>query len=483
MSTIRELVIVGAGPAGMQAAIAAASAGVQVILIDSSPLPGGQYYKQLPRPFLSDNQDSHHEHAHQLFSHLANPHIEVMTETMVWGIFAGANAGTWQVATYGPTGCFGLETKKIILANGAYDRSISFPGWDLPGVITAGAALTMLKHQHFLPGKRILLSGSGPLQMAAAAWLIDSGAEVVAVLESSPNLIKHGIRYLPALTAQTARIREGLGYLRSFIKAKTNYKFGWSITSCSGAGQVQQATFAKLDSRGLPIPGTKETKEVDTVVLGYSLNPNTSLSRMVPCEMEFQHLRGGFVPRRNENFETSQPGIYAAGDCAGVGGAPLSEVEGRITGSAIAHQLGYLSIQEYDAIREKEAGSLAREKRFADVLGDLFSFTPDLSSMAGATIICRCEQISLAEIRAAIAMGAQTVTDIKNITRSGMGNCQGRTCATLIAGILAKETQRPIQAGGFLATRPPIHPVPLSALENYQYHEDSSVQVQRGSLE
>ncbi len=483
MSTIRELVIIGAGPAGMQAAISAASAGVKVTLIDTSPLPGGQYYKPLPRTFQRDKHGLHNDHADKLFSHLANPNIELMTETLVWGIFAGADSDTWQVATYNSTGCFSLETKKIIIANGAYDRSISFPGWDLPGVITAGAALTMLKHQNILPGKRVLLSGSGPLQMAAAAQLIDSGAEVVAVLENSPNLKKHGIRYLPALTVQTARIREGLGYLRTFLKAKTNYKFGWSITNCTGEGQVQQATFGKLNSNGLPIPGTKQIEEVDTVVLGYSLNPNTSLSRMVPCGMEFQPLRGGFVPTRNENFETSQPGIYAAGDCAGIGGAPLSEIEGRITGSAIAHQLGYISSQEYDAVRKKESGRLAREIRFADALGDLFSYLPDLSSTADDTIICRCEQISLAEIRAAIAIGAQTVTDIKNITRSGMGNCQGRTCATIIAGILAKETQRPIQAGGFLATRPPIHPVPLSALENYQFYEDSSAQIQGGSLE
>jgi len=156
----------------------------------------------------------------------------------VWGIFEAAKPGMWCLTLHGPAAPARLNARAVIVAAGAYDRSIPFPGWDLPGVITAGAALTMLKNQRILPGKRVLLSGTGPLQLAAAAQLVQAGAEVVGVLESAKNLIGRGIPYLPAVWGQWGRITEGMGYMKTLVGAGVPYRLGWAVTAAGGDEKV-----------------------------------------------------------------------------------------------------------------------------------------------------------------------------------------------------------------------------------------------------
>lgn len=474
MNNRSDLIVIGAGPAGLEAAIAASQAGCSVILIDSFPVMGGQYFKQSRRKVDTSSADSHLNDAQQLFSQVRSLPIDYRCETLVWGIFEGRHNGEWFVMTQDSSGSQQITTKSIILANGAYDRSIPFPGWDLPGVITAGAALTILKNQHYLPGRRILLTGSGPLQLAAAALLSEAGAEIVAVLESSLNPIPRAIPKLPAVWGQWSRMIEGLGYFRILFNSRTPYRSGWTILQCSGDDKVERATIVKLDRHRKPILESALTVSVDAVVVGYGLIPDTSLSRLVSCDMKFSSLLGGFVPKRNRFYETSRKSIYAVGDCAGIGGAALSRIEGKIAGNAAAFQLGYLSNEKFEDVLRSTARILKREQRFADLLGKLFSPDANLYQMADPeTIICRCEQISLAEIRNAIAVGAQTVTDIKNLTRSGMGNCQGRTCSSIITRILAIETGRSFNDVGYSGIRPPIHPIPLADIENMPIQIDN----------
>ena len=194
--------------------------------------------------------------------------------------------------------------------------------------------------------------------------------------------------------------------------------------------------------------------------------------------MEFIGGRGGYVPSRSENFETSLPGIFAIGDCAGIGGAGMSMIEGRIVGAVVAFMTGRITHETLTRALSKDRQALIREQRFAALLGDLFSPTDELYQLADEdTIICRCEQLTLGEIREAISFGAQSVSDVKNLTRSGMGNCQGRTCSSIIARILAKETGRPLAASQFNNIRPPVHPLPLSVVEEFQFQnnkEDAS---------
>lgn len=461
-----ELVVIGAGPAGIEAALTAAKAGVEVLLIDSSARPGGQYFKQTPDAFKCDDRTGHHAHAQKLFQRLDSSNVKVLQNTLVWGIFEAAKPGMWCLTLNGPDAPARINARAVIVAIGAYDRSIPFPGWDLPGVITTGAGMTMIKNQRVLPGKRVILSGTGPLQLAAAANLVQGGAEVVGVLESTKNLIGRAIPYLPSVWGQWDRMIEGAGYMRTLFGAQVPYRLGWAVIEARGDERVGEVVFAKLDANGKPIPGTEKTEKVDAVLQGYSLNPSTEFFRLLECDLEYNEKRGGYVPKRSEGLETSKPGIFAAGDCAGIGGAPMSMVEGRIAGYAAAAKLGHAADAQTAQDIAKDKARLRREARFADFLGDVFSAPAGLYTLAkDDTIICRCEQITLGQLQETIQYGTQTLTDVKNISRTGMGNCQGRTCGNIVAQILAAKTGRSMEDVRYYNIRPPVHPVPLSVIE------------------
>ena len=463
-----ELVVVGGGPAGIEAAVTAAELGVDVTLVDLSPSLGGQYFQQFPKDFQNNKVSAAHDKAHQFIKRLNVSKVRVLNNTLVWGIFEGSQPGTWCLTLHGPDAPARLNARTVILATGAFDRSIPFPGWDLPGVITAGAALKMIKHQRVLPGKRIILSGTGPLQLQTCAYLVQAGAEVITVCESAASLLKRSVPFLPSIWGQWKRLKEGFGFLVTLAKARVPYRLGWAVTAVDGEERVAQATLQKLDINGLPISPGEIIQDIDTVIVGYGLTPSTELYRQISCKIEFDRLRGGFVPSRNQLMESSCPGIYAVGDGAGLGGAEMAIIEGRIAGYTSAARLGHLSTDAADEMIALEKPALRREARFARTLGALFSPPAGLYTLADPdTIICRCEQVTLAQMRQAIAFGAQTVNDVKNITRIGMGNCQSRTCGTISAQIMAAETDKTVEEVGYFNIRPPIHPLPLEVIEEF----------------
>lgn len=460
-----DVAVIGAGPAGLEAALAAAEAGARVALIDAYLRPGGQYWRQLPAEF--DGPPLHESSA--LLARLAATEAHLLTGTLVWGAFPVE--GGWQLSLHGPNAPHRLPAQTLILATGAYDRPIALPGWTLPGVMSAGAAQTLLKSQRVLPGRRILLSGTGPLQLAAAAQLVEAGAEVMAVLEGAALAVGRGLRHLPALAGQSARLAEGWRYWRALRRAGVPLRFGWSVIKIEGDSEVEAAVIAQIDDDWRPIPGSERTVAADTVLLGYGFTPATQLSRLLGCEHDFAPAHGGLVPRRDDIFQTTCPGVFAAGDGAGLGGAELARIEGRIAGAAAAQQVGRLTAAETAAAIAREQAALAHEQRFAAMLGALFTPGPGLYELAtDDTIICRCEEVRLAEIRAAVAGGAATVSEVKGVTRCGMGNCQGRICGELVARAIARElggpaslTERMIAVGTF-SVRPPLEPLSLSVL-------------------
>ena len=304
--------------------------------------------------------------------------------------------------------------------------------------------------------------------MAAAAYLVQGGAEVVGVLECAPNLFWRGIPYLPAVWGQWHRAIEGFGYLKVLAGARVPYHLGSAVIAAHGENRVSEVVTAKLDSSGRPIPGSERTYGVDTLIVGYNLTPNTEIFRLLNCEMDCDAGRGGYIPRRNDELETSLSGIFAAGDCAGIGGAEMAAIEGRMAGVAAAKKLGCTISEEILQTNTKDKKALSREKRFAGLLGDLFSPLPGMYSIAREdTVICRCEQITLGQVREAISSGAQTVGDIKSFSRTGMGNCQGRTCGSIVANILAIESGKRLDEVKYFNIRPPLHPLPLAAIEEY----------------
>lgn len=460
-----DLIVVGAGPAGMEAAISAAQAGLDVALVDGYPQPGGQYFKQFPAPFRSEDHTLHHRQSEAALHRLKEAEINLLTDTTVWYALPASEEGEWLLMLCGSGAPHCLQAKALILATGAYDRPIAFPGWTLPGVMTAGAVQTLVKTQRVLPGQRVLLSGTGPLQLAVAAQLVHAGAEVVGILEGA-HLGLGSARYAPAMWGQWARVREGWDYWRTLRRAGVPIRLGWSVVEARGDGEVQEAVIARLNSDWYPISSSRQTLSVDTLVIGYGFLPSNELSRLLECEHEFIPEQGGYVPRRDDEMQTSLPGVYAVGDGAGIGGAELSQVEGRIAGLAAARRLGRLDDEAARTAIARQKPLLARERRFARMLGELFTPGPGLYQLANDdTLICRCEQITKQEIQEAIAAGFQTVSWVKRVTRTGMGICQGRICGYLVARLIAEQTGQDLTQIALDRVRPPVRPIPLDHLE------------------
>ena len=303
-----DVAIIGAGPGGMEASLQASDAGLKTVVIDSYPQSGGQYFMQTPQKFAVEHKTGSEIEGKELIEKFGIDDTKKYLNALTWAIFKEEDKDSWLIGLYGTSCPNYVRAKYLILANGAYDTPIAFPGWTLPGVVTCGAALILLKTQRIIPGNRVLVSGTGPLLLSAAAHLIDAGVEVVAVTKSS-KLFPRGLRHGFTMLGHKHRLKEGAVYMRKIIGSKTPYKMGTSIIEAIGTEKVESAVISKIDHNGSPIKGTEEQFEVDLVVSGYSLTPNTGLARMIGCKMDYQPGKGGWVPRRDDYFQTSIPGV------------------------------------------------------------------------------------------------------------------------------------------------------------------------------
>ncbi len=467
--TQTEIAIVGAGPAGLSAALAAAEAGAQVTVIDACRQPGGQYFRQPNAGIRAEAPEPHQREGRILWQKAAAAGVKFLAQTTVWGAFEG-NRLTFYDDISLRTG--EIQAKAIILAPGTYERVAAFPGWTLPGVMTTGAAQTLLKEQRILPGQQIVLAGTGPLQLIVAAALVEAGANVVAVLEGASlagKTMRRPLQSLSALRGQRNRLGEGWQSWRALRKAGVPYLSGWGVIAADGESNVEGARIAKLDENWRPIPGTERRLSCDTLCLNYGFTPATELSHLLGLRREWRPEQGGFVPLRDAQMQSSVPGIFVVGDGAGVGGAGLAMLEGEIAGLTAAMQVRGKTALAVSQRIEALDPALHRERRFQKLYGQLFTPAPGLGELAAPdTLICRCESVSKGDISQAIQDGADTLYIVKGLTRCGMGNCQGRVCGPLAAAIVAKEMgQSPEEVGQF-RPRVPLFPLPLSALADEQ---------------
>ncbi|MEJ2023649.1 MAG: NAD(P)/FAD-dependent oxidoreductase [Deltaproteobacteria bacterium] len=459
-----ELVIVGGGPGGISAAIEAAKAGVDVTLLDENERPGGQIYRQLEKGFkVSDSKalGRDYEKGLQLlrkFSSLGD-RIQYWNNTQVWGIFKDQ---TLALARNGTSSSLGF--KKLLLATGAYDRPVPFPGWTLPGVLTAGGAQKLVKTERVLPGEKMLLAGTGPLQLVLAQQILKAGGRIEASLEAG-NVTRNWLQGLMGIWGNWDYLKEGWGYLRHIQKARVPLLRKHIILEAHGQGRVEDAVIAEVDSNWRPRPGTERTVEVDAVCLGYGLVPSVELTLLAGCEHRYDPGLGGYVPVTTENMETTVAGIYAVGDGAGVAGAKAALYEGRIAGLSIACSLGYLSDAAVEKGINPSRNRLSRSRRLRKVLDEISMPRAGLYELANHdTVICRCEEVTLGEIQEALAHDTTQVKDLKRMTRAGMGSCQGRMCGPALVEIMRHQPNGAPDGPGVLLPRPPIKPTALRVL-------------------
>lgn len=442
-----EVLVIGAGPGGLSAAIAARRAGVAVVVVDERAQPGGQYFKQLSVDAVAAPDRQHREGA-ALIETAVRLGVEIRSGVTIWGAF---EPGLFTAAT--ERGSQRFAPKATIVATGAYERGWPVPGWTLPGVMTTGAAQTLWRTAQRLPGRRVLIAGNGPLNLQLAAELIDGGAEVVAVIEAAPQ---PGPAKLAALVTMLATapelVYDGLGY-------------HWRRRT-GGAEMIHGSVVSSVtkSARGLTVKldGVQRSFEVDVLCLGYGFEPANELLRVLGCGHEVDPLRRQLVTRRDASGRTDVAGIYALGDCTGLGGARAALAEGTIVGLSVAQDLGR-SID--GAQRERARTTLRRHRRFQRALWQLYAAPPySIRRATAETVICRCEEVTLGQIEQALAENIASAGAIKRRTRLGMGRCQGRYCAPLLEALLAERlgTARGEYTG--FAPRVPVKPIPIGEL-------------------
>lgn len=325
-----DVCVVGAGPAGLTASIEAARRGLKVILLDSNTRPGGQLTKQIHKFFGS------REHragvrgidiARDLHKEALDSGVEVWLDSSAYGIFGG---NTVEVARGVHESHAGrgrawkdiVRAKKVVLAVGASENALRFKGWTLPGVMGAGAAQTMINVERVLPGKRVVMIGSGNVGLIVSYQLMQAGAEVLAIVEAAPNIGGYAVHAAKVL-------RAGVPILTSH-----------TVSAAMGDGEVSQVETVALDPSWQPVPGTEETLEADTVCVATGLRPFLKMALLAGCKLASVPALGGWVPMHTREMETSVPGVYVAGDLAGVEEASTAMEEGRLAGLSIAKSLG-----------------------------------------------------------------------------------------------------------------------------------------------
>ncbi len=456
-----ECVVIGGGPAGLAAAQAAARAGVQVMLVDENAQLGGQYYRQLPAAFGAPGaarQEKEYTEGRTRIQEIQALGVDLRLDTVAWAIFDARTVGlAWGDATER------LQAQTLILATGAYDRPVPFPGWTLPGVMTAGGAQNLMKGYRVLPGRRVLIAGSGPLLLVVAHYLLEGGAEVAAVCEASSlqGLWRYALPMLPHLNFA----QQGHAYWQEIRRAGVPFLRGRIIRHVLGRTEVTRAVVSRCDEAWRPLPGTEQGFDVDAVVIGYGFVPSLELSRLAGCEHHYLPTVDSWVPARTPDLETTVPGVFAVGDGAGVAGSAVAQEEGALAGLVVARRLGKIAQRDYALLRARARGRLRHLAGFRRVMDSLYRVGPGVYSLADdGTPLCRCEEITAGEALAAIREGATHPSEVKAWTRTGMGRCQGRMCGPALAHLIARTTGRPVAEVGAFTQRPPAKPVTLGAL-------------------
>lgn len=435
-----DVLVVGAGPAGLSAARSLAIAGADVIVADERLHPGGQFFKPLAPSHQADLAvlDSQFRDGAVLRRSAELAGARILNETTVWAAFSPTEVAA---VVAGRSTIF--RPRRLVLATGAYEQPWPVPGWTLPGVMTVGGLQTLARSYRVAPGRAIVIAGNGPLCLQTAVELLDGGANVAAVFEAAP---RPWFGRLGAL-AGTALADPFLALTGAGMIARLGRLVHWNsrVTQISGDRKVYSvdAGLYRIDA--------------DIVALGYGFSSSSELARSLGCAHRFvARGTGSMETVVDDDGRTSLEAVFAIGDGARFGGAQSAQAQGQVAAWAVAGDLG-LKVAEPIAARR----TVRRAARFQSALWDLFAAEPlRPTEIRDDAIVCRCEEVTAGELRRQISAGHDSPAALKRATRAGMGRCQGRYCASVVAGLCPGE----IGEFGLFAPRPPAKPVPISAL-------------------
>lgn len=449
-----SLAVIGSGPAGLAAASAAAQCGVEVALIDEQKAAGGQIYRGITRTgqTLENILGADYSHGRSLIEALQQPTVQHISGATVWQM-------TRQREIYFSQNNHSqmLNADHIILATGATERAMPFPGWTLPGVITAGGGQILLKTAGLIPGSHpIVLAGSGPLLFLVAAQYLRAGVKITALLETTPrDRYRRALRYLPA-AVKAGYLGKGLALLKEIKKHGISHYKGVNKLQANGDERLQTLHFV-CNGRAHEIP-------CSTLLVHNGVVPNVQISRSLDLSHDWDALQRCWRPRLDQHGATEIDGISIAGDGAGISGAKAAEYAGRIAGLHAAQRLGVIDADAFQTRSKDDRRLLQRELAARPFLDTLYAPTAEFLAPSDETLVCRCEEVTAGQIREYVRLGCLGPNQVKSFGRCGMGPCQGRFCGLTVAEVIAEARGQPMQEIGYYRIRPPLKPITLGEL-------------------
>jgi NADPH-dependent 2,4-dienoyl-CoA reductase/sulfur reductase-like enzyme len=453
-----DIAVIGAGPAGLAAAAAAIEAGADVTVVDGGPRSGGQYWRHAEQ---TDGAGHHDWALYQRLAGVVEAGAAWRPEHPVWFVEPGPPFALHTRSTV-------VRAHHLIIATGAHDRSLPFPGWDLPGVVTPGGAQAMLRGSGVPIGERVVVAGAGPFLLPVAAALAEAGTTVVDIFEAGrPS------RYAwhPAAVAGSAgKLVEAASYVATLARHRVPYRSHHAVIAAHGTTAVEAVDVARLDRHGRVDVDSARRIPCDAVAVGFGFVPQLEIPVALGCATRLDG-DGSLVVAVDVAGQTSVSNVFAAGEVTGVGGAALAVAEGRLAGAGAAMAAGYrpsLSDRELTRLLSRRASL----RRFAAAMHAVH--TPPAGWPAWVTddtVVCRCEEVRFSAIRSAVLdLGATDARAVKSLCRPGMGWCQGRICGYATAALAADLLRRPIAEADLaaFAKRPFALPITLADLADGQ---------------
>ncbi len=449
-----DLAVLGAGPAGMRAALTAANSGAKVVLLDEQQVAGGQIYREVNRQGVGRGALLGRDYTHGLtwVKEVAASNVEHLAEATGWQI---ENSGEITFSRGGQAQQ--IAAKRIVLATGALERAFPFPGWTMPGVISAGAAQILLKGSGIVPQKAVLV-GSGPLLYLIAVQLLAAGSPPLAILETqSFESYLRSARLFPAALKGWRYFVKGTQMLLNLKRA--------GVTRYTGVSEIAAVGEKYVEGIRFQFRGQKKQLACGLILGHQGVVPNVQFSRALGLEHGWNDLQRSFTPRTDHWGRSSEERVFIAGDGAGIVGARASALQGEICALQVLHDLSFINTAQRDNTAESRRKELAVELAPRALLDALYR-PPDWAvvPVCDDTIICRCERVKTGDLRNLAAGACVGPNQAKALSRAGMGSCQGRYCGLSVSELFSKTNGRSLAEVGYYRLRSPVKGITLGEL-------------------
>ena len=460
-----DLSIIGSGPAGIAAAITARKYGLRVLVLDEQSKAGGQIFRNIEGMEKNFNSElrklgNEYQSGLSLVKEFKNCGADYFNDQSVWQIdadlgihhvSASSNKVSSSINSY-------AKTKHLLIAVGAMERPMPFKGWTLPGVMACTAVDALYKSSGLVPDEEVILAGCGPLLLLIACRLLDAGVKITALLDTNRRLaLLKALPYLPKALRSIGYLTKGMAMLHKIRSAGIQIYSGINGMEALGNSKFEKVRF-KLGEHTLE-------KSSGMLLLHNGVVPNLQITRLLGCEHRWYDLQRYWEPVHDEWGNTSVDKISIAGDCGRISGASISEFNGYVSALDTVYKIGVISKNERNRLSLPYRKELSKHKAVRPFLDKLFQprktwLVPEIED----TLVCRCEEVTVKDIRKAISTGAHSPDKIKSLTRCGMGPCQARMCGLSVSEIIADQRKISPEDVGYFKIRSPIRPITLAQL-------------------